>query len=82
MRENAKHLCDRGTTAPAVNSETRAKPSCDAPCPSCPPLPLTGYLLLFAGMSLVGTYVALSKPLTTVFPVFLLAWLRFGWPRS
>ncbi|HPU51780.1 MAG TPA: DMT family transporter [Burkholderiaceae bacterium] len=41
-------------------------------------LPLTGYLLLFAGMSLVGVYVALSKPLTTVFPVFLLAWLRFG----
>ena len=45
---------------------------------SAPTTPLTGYLLLFAGMSLVGTYVALSKPLTTVFPVFLLAWLRFG----
>jgi drug/metabolite transporter (DMT)-like permease len=29
-------------------------------------------------MSLVGSYVALSKPLTVVFPVFLLAWLRFG----
>jgi len=29
-------------------------------------------------MSLVGLYVALSKPLTAVFPVFLLAWLRFG----
>ena len=40
--------------------------------------PLLGYLLLFAGMWLVGTYVALSKPLTTAFPVFLLAWLRFG----
>ena len=40
---------------------------------SAPTTPLTGYLLLFAGMSLVGTYVALSKPLTTVFPVFLLA---------
>lgn len=29
-------------------------------------------------MSLVGSYVALSKPLALVFPVFLLAWLRFG----
>ncbi len=29
-------------------------------------------------MSLVGSYVALSKPLAAVFPVFLLAWLRFG----
>jgi drug/metabolite transporter (DMT)-like permease len=29
-------------------------------------------------MALVGTYVALSKPLTAVLPVFLLAWLRFG----
>lgn len=39
---------------------------------------LAGYSLLFAGMALVGTYVALSKPLTAVFPVFLLAALRFG----
>jgi drug/metabolite transporter (DMT)-like permease len=29
-------------------------------------------------MSLVGSYVALSKPLAAAFPVFLLAWLRFG----
>lgn len=29
-------------------------------------------------MSLVGSYVALSKPLAQVFPVLLLAWLRFG----
>lgn len=29
-------------------------------------------------MSLVGSYVALSKPLVAVFPVALLAWLRFG----
>jgi drug/metabolite transporter (DMT)-like permease len=29
-------------------------------------------------MSLVGTYVALSKPLAAVLPVFLLAWMRFG----
>jgi drug/metabolite transporter (DMT)-like permease len=37
-----------------------------------------GYLLLFAGMALVGTYVALSRPLVTMFPVFLLALLRFA----
>lgn len=36
------------------------------------------YLSLAASMSLVGSYVALSKPLVAVFPVFLLAWLRFG----
>ncbi len=29
-------------------------------------------------MALVGSYVALSKLLLAVFPVFLLAWLRFG----
>jgi drug/metabolite transporter (DMT)-like permease len=33
---------------------------------------------LILSMSLVGSYVALSKPLTLVLPVFLLAWLRFG----
>ena len=36
------------------------------------------YLSLAMSMSLVGCYVALSKPLVAVFPVFLLAWLRFG----
>jgi len=29
-------------------------------------------------MTLVGSYVALSKPLAAAFPVLLLAWLRFG----
>ena len=29
-------------------------------------------------MALVGAYVGLSKLLVVVFPVFLLAWLRFG----
>jgi len=36
------------------------------------------YACLGLSMSLVGSYVALSKPLVLVFPVFLLAWLRFG----
>ncbi|MEI7784212.1 MAG: DMT family transporter [Betaproteobacteria bacterium] len=33
---------------------------------------------LALSMALVGSYVALSKPLVAVWPVFLLAWLRFG----
>jgi drug/metabolite transporter (DMT)-like permease len=36
------------------------------------------YLSLATSMSLVGSYVALSKPLIAALPVFLLAWLRFG----
>lgn len=40
--------------------------------------PWTAYAALALSMSLVGSYVALSKPLVAVFPVFLLAWLRFG----
>jgi len=36
------------------------------------------FVCLAASMSLVGSYVALSKPLVAVLPVFLLAWLRFG----
>lgn len=39
-------------------------------------LPAYGYLAL--SMALVGSYVALTKPLAAVFPVLLLAWLRFG----
>ena len=38
---------------------------------------LTAYLLLTASMTLVGSYVALSKPLVAVLPVFALAFLRF-----
>ncbi len=36
------------------------------------------YLFLALSMSLVGSYVALSKPLVAAMPVFVLAWLRFG----
>ncbi|MEJ5988585.1 DMT family transporter [Ramlibacter sp. PS3R-8] len=36
------------------------------------------YACLALSMSLVGSYVALSKPLAAAFPIFLLAWLRFG----
>ena len=36
------------------------------------------YFCLGLSMALVGSYVALSKPLAAIFPVMLLAWLRFG----
>ncbi len=43
-----------------------------------PPSRPVAYVCLALSMSLVGSYVALSKPLAAAFPVFLLAWLRFG----
>ena len=39
---------------------------------------LFAYAYLALSMSLVGSYVALSKPLAAAIPVLLLAWLRFG----
>jgi drug/metabolite transporter (DMT)-like permease len=39
---------------------------------------LLAFACLALSMGLVGSYVALSKPLVAVLPVFLLAWLRFG----
>ena len=39
---------------------------------------LIAYGCLALSMSLVGSYVALSKPLVAAMPVLLLAWLRFG----
>jgi drug/metabolite transporter (DMT)-like permease len=40
--------------------------------------PWLAYGLLTASMALVGSYVALSKPLVAVIPLFALAFLRFG----
>ncbi len=42
------------------------------------PQRLVAYACLALSMSLVGSYVALSKTLVAAIPVFLLAWLRFG----
>lgn len=43
------------------------------------PIPLwQARACLALSMALVGSYVALSKPLVAVVPVFLLAWLRFA----
>ena len=47
------------------------------PATTALPRPLA-YACLALSMSLVGSYVALSKPLALIFPVLLLAWLRFG----
>ena len=48
------------------------------PHSSPPPGRLVAYSFLALSMTLVGTYVALSKPLVAALPVFLLAWMRFG----
>ena len=52
------------------------------PSPDTSELRTPGTLLatvcLILSMTLVGSYVALSKPLVAALPVFLLAWLRFG----
>ncbi|TSE34901.1 DMT family transporter [Tepidimonas charontis] len=45
--------------------------------PSAHRPPWSAYLALAASMALVGSYVALSKPLVAAMPVFLLAWLRY-----
>ncbi|MCV2423418.1 DMT family transporter [Paucibacter sp. DJ2R-2] len=42
------------------------------------PTPWLAYACLALSTSLVGSYVGLSKLLVLTFPVFLLAWLRFG----
>ena len=39
---------------------------------------LWAYLCLAGSMTLMGGYVALTKPLSQAMPVLLLAWLRFG----
>lgn len=39
---------------------------------------LLAYVFLASSMALVGSYIALSKPLVAALPVFLLAWMRFG----
>ncbi len=46
--------------------------------PSALGTPWLAYGCLALSMTLVGSYVALSKPLVVAMPVFLLAWLRFG----
>ncbi len=51
--------------------------SASLPHHPAPPL-WAAYGSLALSMTLVGSYVALSKPLVAALPVFVLAWLRFG----
>ena len=46
--------------------------------PRAPAVPWLAYASLASSMAVVGSYVGLSKLLVAVFPIFLLAWLRFG----
>ncbi len=46
--------------------------------PATSPTPWLSFLCLATSMALVGTYVGTSKILVLVYPIFLLAWLRFG----
>jgi len=41
-------------------------------------VPWLAYAALASSMALVGSYVGMSRVLVAAFPVFLLAWLRFG----
>ena len=45
-------------------------------------IPWLAYAALALSTSLVGSYIGLSKLLLAAFPVFLLAWLRFGFAAA
>jgi drug/metabolite transporter (DMT)-like permease len=59
----------------AEDRRLSAPPGTDSPAVHAPWL---SFISLAAAMALVGSYVGLSKVLVLVFPIFLLAWLRFG----
>ncbi|WP_233441638.1 DMT family transporter [Roseateles depolymerans] len=65
-----------------VPVNTPAPPPAQPSFPATPAVssqvPWLAYGCLAASTSLIGSYVGLSKLLVAAFPVFLLAWLRFG----
>lgn len=63
--------------APSQLGARRARPPLQGPITHSR-IPWLAYASLALSTSLVGSYVGLSKLLLAVFPVFLLAWLRFG----
>ena len=73
--EYARHV-----SAWELERYARARSECARAARPCvePAAPWLAYVCLAASMALVGSYVGLSKLLVAVFPVFLLAWLRFG----
>ena len=54
------------------------RPAVHPPSDAADPARWPAYLCLAASMAIVGSYVGFSKALLLVFPVFLLAWLRFA----
>jgi len=76
----------RSSDMPASDMPVPDMPAPDMPAPDMPAVRagsaprsfLVAYAQLTASMTLVGVYVALSKPLTAALPVFMLAWLRFA----
>ena len=73
---NAPYMRSAREGAAPYSPRTLPSPP-DVTPPNPLPRPLA-YACLALSMSLVGSYVALSKPLAAIFPVLLLAWLRFG----
>jgi drug/metabolite transporter (DMT)-like permease len=63
-----------------AGTRTRGQNRTDDPAQRCLPRMnrYGAYAVLTLSMALVGSYVALSKPLLVVFPVLVLALLRFG----
>lgn len=66
----------RGSSGPGSRAPEPAAPGTHGHHPAH--MPWLSYLSLAASTSLIGSYVGLSKLLVLVFPVFLLAFLRFG----
>jgi drug/metabolite transporter (DMT)-like permease len=67
----------RASSAASSNSRP-ARPASPLNSSDSPGSRWVAYGCLALSTTLVGSYVALSKPLVAVFPVLLLAWLRFG----
>jgi drug/metabolite transporter (DMT)-like permease len=75
---DTKTLCTASTTASlriSFQASGKMRPFLR---PHPMPSRLAAYACLALSMALVGSYVALSKPLVAALPVFLLAWMRFG----
>ena len=67
----------RAQRAPPRRRRGRGQPGSLTPAPM-KSIPWPSYLCLAAAMAIVGAYVGFSKALVIVFPIFVLAWLRFA----
>ncbi len=71
-------LMPSSTPSTTATPSTPAASAGQSALPSHAAVPWLAYGCLAASTSLIGSYVGLSKLLVAAFPVFLLAWLRFG----